>query len=589
MWICALRSLCPRIPWGLLLSLLLMLTFPVEVRTVSVPEATTPDCAQSGLEPQPVAVQLTRSAELVQATLHAPPGNLPTTGCLMPLEFHIPADSRPPYAVWRDVEGRAMKPDGTPDPLPLRIWIQPDGSMQYEVREAVVRATHAALDLEVAWGTTAAANDRAVLGILRAALWSKLDNRYRERELGEVLDDSGRVTALDWYARHPDGHWEGEINAFWAPPRRQKSGIRPPGVRVEWQLPSELGQLSQLWKLQLGGPLLTGTIPPEFGQLKNLVSLTLAGSQLTGSVPPELGQLTRLQNLELYNNQLTELPPELGQLSQLQILYLSGNRLTELPPELGQLTHLHRLGVADNQLASLPNELGQLTVLNRLGLAGNQLTTLPAELGQLAHLEILDLQDNQLSDLPSLAGLKYLRYLDLSGNRLTAPPPGLPALHWVTALDLSDNQIAELPPGSIVQPIESSTQGSPELQILRQWFSKGGREVNSFMQKLDLSGNRLTELPSDLSQLQLTDLNLSDNLLTDLPPEFGQMRPSFLYDGSSRGDEHSPSLKLNLSGNRLTELPDALLPLDHLTELNLSGNQLIELPNDLFWMARLSR
>ena len=150
----AFRSLRPRCLGGLLLSLLL-LTFPVAVRAVAGIEATVPDCAQTELNPQPVAVQLTRTEEPVQAVLHSPPSDLPATDCLVPLRFQIPEDTRPPQTVWRDVEAWAVHMDGTPDPahpdpLPLRLWIRPDGTLQYEVREVGVPAAHAALNLEVA-------------------------------------------------------------------------------------------------------------------------------------------------------------------------------------------------------------------------------------------------------------------------------------------------------------------------------------------------------------------------------------------------------------------------------------------------------
>ena len=481
MRICTLRSLYPRSIWGLLLSLLLMLTSADVVEAASTAEASVPDCAQSSLGPQPVAVQLTRHEELVQATLHAPPGALPATGCTVPLEFHIPEAARPPQAVWRDVESRAVQADGTPDParpdpLPLRLWIQPDGTLQYAVREAGLPAAHAALNLAVAWGTTAAANDLAVLDILRAALGLELDvfKPVPEWEpkpwelLGARLDDRGRVSHLDWHDTHPDEYWEDSHRVFMAPAAmRPKVGLHPPGVRVMWQLPSELGQLSQLRTLRLGGPLLTGVIPPELGQLANLEELTLAGSRLSGAVPPELGQLTKLGKLELHHNlltalpselgqltglrelglagnRLTALPPELGRLTQLGDLGLAGNRLTALPPELGRLTQLGDLGLAGNRLTALPPELGQLTQLFVLGLAGNRLTSLPPSLGKLPHLRALDVQDNQLTDLPSLAGLKRLEYLDLSGNRLTTVPAGLEQLPFLSRLDLSDNRFTTL-------------------------------------------------------------------------------------------------------------------------------------------------
>ena len=345
MRICTFRSLRPRVPWGLLLSLLLLLTSPSAVQAAEGNEANAPDCAAEVLEPQPVTVQMTQSDERVQTTLHSPPSALPAAGCRVPLQFHLPEDSRPPYAVWRDVEGRVVLPDGSlnpayPGPLLLRLWIQPDGSLQFEAREAGLEATPVALNLAVAWGTTAAANDLAVLNILSTALGLELDvfKPVPEWEpepwylLGTRLNDRGRVTELDWHADHPT---ETYVHCHDICTTYPRSGLHPPGVRVMWQLPSELGQLSQLQKLSLGGPLLTGTIPPELGQLANLEELTLAGSQLTGTVPPELGQLAQLRKLELHNNRLTALPPELGRLTQLYRLGLAGNRLTTLPPGTG--------------------------------------------------------------------------------------------------------------------------------------------------------------------------------------------------------------------------------------------------------------
>ena len=496
MWICAFRSLRPRSPWSLLLALLLLPTSPAVVQAASATEATTPDCAQSGLEPRPVAIQLTRKAEgrLVQATLHAPSGALPAIGCRIPLRFQVPEDARPRYAVWRDVETRAVRPDGTPDPtrpdpLPLRLWIHPDGVLQYEVREAGVKATHAALNLAVAWGTTAAANDLAVLDILSYALGLDLDFAqtgdaldWALEEIGALLDERGRVMYLDWYAIHPSEEMDFYVSLQGTGP--EKRGLHPPDVRTTWQLPSELGQLTEMYKLALGGPLLTGAIPPELGQLANLQELTLAGSRLTGAVPPELGQLTRLRKLELHDNRLTALPPELGRLTLLQELGLAGNRLTALPPELGQIIELRKLGLADNRLTALPPELGRLTLLQELGLASNQLTVLPSKLGKLRYLEALDVQDNQLTALPSLARRTRLEYLDLSGNRLTTLPPAIGRLR-LKSLDLSDNQLTALP--------RALGRLRPPAWVA---FFHAKRQLT-----LDLSGNQLTELPPALGRV----------------------------------------------------------------------------------------
>ncbi|CAN0190714.1 unnamed protein product, partial [Ectocarpus fasciculatus] len=46
-------------------------------------------------------------------------------------------------------------------------------------------------------------------------------------------------------------------------------------------------------------------IPPEVGNLTALQHLYLGGNQLSGSIPPELGQLAALKTLNLSGNKLT--------------------------------------------------------------------------------------------------------------------------------------------------------------------------------------------------------------------------------------------------------------------------------------------
>ena len=45
---------------------------------------------------------------------------------------------------------------------------------------------------------------------------------------------------------------------------------------------------------------MTGEIPTELGNLSNLETLDLGGNQLTGEIPTELGSLSNLQGLYLY-------------------------------------------------------------------------------------------------------------------------------------------------------------------------------------------------------------------------------------------------------------------------------------------------
>ncbi|CAM9385523.1 unnamed protein product [Ectocarpus fasciculatus] len=147
--------------------------------------------------------------------------------------------------------------------------------------------------------------------------------------------------------------------------------------RARGSIPKELGALTNLKSLKLGGNRLTGSIPKELGALTRLENLNLGGNQLTGAIPMELGALTKISNLYLTRNNLTgSIPKELGALTNLMWLYLGNNQLTgSIPKELGALTNLRQLFLNQNQLTgSIPKELGALTKISALRLDGNHFT-----------------------------------------------------------------------------------------------------------------------------------------------------------------------------------------------------------------------
>ena len=76
--------------------------------------------------------------------------------------------------------------------------------------------------------------------------------------------------------------------------------------KLEGELPSELGDLAKLERLNLSLNRLNGEIPSELGMLAELEELTLLGNQLVGRIPSELGDLTNLEKLYLsVGNQFT--------------------------------------------------------------------------------------------------------------------------------------------------------------------------------------------------------------------------------------------------------------------------------------------
>ena len=226
---------------------------------------------------------------------------------------------------------------------------------------------------------------------------------------------------------------------------------------------------TKAWFLSLADAQLT-TLPPEIGQLTNLKGLRLGGNQLT-ALPPQIGQLTNLEELHIVGNRLAGLPPEIGQLTNLQTLDLRANQLAALPLEIGRLTKLQTLDLRDNQLTALPPEIGQLASLKTLYLTHNQLTALPPETGRLAELLQLTLTDNQLTALPpEISQLTNLQTLNLRNNQLTALPPEIGQLTKLRQLDLRDNPLFSPAPEIVSQGPQAI------LAYLREQHERGRRQ-----------------------------------------------------------------------------------------------------------------
>jgi len=103
------------------------------------------------------------------------------------------------------------------------------------------------------------------------------------------------------------------------------------GDQLTGEIPSEIGNLTNLEILQLQYNQLTGEIPSEIGNLTNLILLSLYTNQLTGEIPSWIGNLTNLTHLELLNNQLSGLIPD--NLCDVDNVYLTENKLCPPYPD----------------------------------------------------------------------------------------------------------------------------------------------------------------------------------------------------------------------------------------------------------------
>jgi hypothetical protein len=109
------------------------------------------------------------------------------------------------------------------------------------------------------------------------------------------------------------------------------------------------------------------------------------------------------------------------------------------------------------------------------------------------------------------------------------------------------------------------------------------------LEVLNLSGNRLKSLPSDLSRLRkLRILFCSDNLFTEVPDCLGDCEQLEMIGFKANQIRYLPAAALPpalrwliLTDNQLQELPDEIGNCRRLQKLMLAGNQLSSLPDSL--------
>ncbi|CAI9299926.1 unnamed protein product [Lactuca saligna] len=180
-------------------------------------------------------------------------------------------------------------------------------------------------------------------------------------------------------------------------------GLSLAGKNLRGYIPSELGNLVYLRRLNLHGNNFYGSIPDPIFNATSLHSIFLYDNNLTGRLPSSICNPPRLQNVDLSHNLLSgTLQKFLGNCRQLQRLVLAGNKLSgEIPSGIfPELANLVQLDISSNSLnGSVPYDIGQLKSLSgTLNLSFNRFTgKLPESLGDLPLTVSFDLRDNNFT------------------------------------------------------------------------------------------------------------------------------------------------------------------------------------------------
>ncbi|KAL3848767.1 hypothetical protein ACJIZ3_010649 [Penstemon smallii] len=227
------------------------------------------------------------------------------------------------------------------------------------------------------------------------------------------------------------------------------------GCNISGTIPSEIGNLSSLFLLNLGDNNLNGMIPETLGRLRNVQHLSINGNKLHGPIPNSFCNLESMFRISLQENKLSgQIPDCLGNLPSLTDIYLFDNFFnSSIPSTLWSSNRLQIVSLSRNLFeGSLSDAIGNMNSLRELNLSGNQLTgSIPSSTGELQSLTYLCLDNNKFNgSIPSsLGNMRALQYLDLSQNNLSGSIPlSLETLTYLDYFNVSFNNLTgQIPDG----------------------------------------------------------------------------------------------------------------------------------------------
>ncbi|CAH2043209.1 unnamed protein product, partial [Thlaspi arvense] len=202
---------------------------------------------------------------------------------------------------------------------------------------------------------------------------------------------------------------------------------------------------------------------------RHVTVLSLPNSKLSGTLPSNLGSLLSLQRLDLSNNSINgSFPTSLSNATELRFLDLSSNHISgEFPASFGAFPKLNVLNLSDNAfVGELPKTLGWSRNLTEISLKQNYFSgPIP---GGFKSTVYLDLSSNLIKgSLPLHFGGNHLRYFNASFNRISGEIPAgfADEIPENATVDLSFNQLTGQIPGFRVLDNQESNSflGNPGL------------------------------------------------------------------------------------------------------------------------------
>ncbi|TKR80853.1 hypothetical protein L596_014845 [Steinernema carpocapsae] len=270
-----------------------------------------------------------------------------------------------------------------------------------------------------------------------------------------------------------------------------------------------------------------------------------------------------LRELNLSSNCIEFVPKDLYTFDKMEFLDLSGNCVRRLPEGISQLTALEELILNGNYLERLPDDLSSCPNLSLLSLSANDFQRLPPVISQIESLTTLNIASVDLLELPNdFSRLQNLRNLDIRDNQLGSFPYVLCQLANLVTLDIGNNEIPYIPREiSLLTNLRELSIDENEIDVIPEEVVAGCFKL----EVLEISKNRISEIPKEIGDLEsLVELRCSRNRLKEFPNSLGRLKNLKILHSQENAIEH-----LNPSIGGCTSLE----------ELDLSDNFLVEVPS----------
>ncbi len=261
----------------------------------------------------------------------------------------------------------------------------------------------------------------------------------------------------------------------------------------------------------------------------------------------------RIIGLSLNKIGASEFPIEILDLEKLRFLYVEFNEIQELPPALENFESLEVLSLRGNPLIELNSVPPNLVKLD-----AGQTKIAEISIERKTKLKELKLYKSQLTTLDLKTSLETL---DISKNRLVLDQVQYP--EGLKHVNASFNRIGDRFP-SFPNTIE-------RLELVHVGF-EGTFDFSAIsslanLKKLSLASNHIEDIIFPVSGLNLVELDLSNNRISNIPESLNTLLNLE---------------ELYLGGNRIVSLPHEPITIPNLRRLSLEKNQIQNLPSWMF-------